>query len=202
MPQPNGYDGSERRYDETVAPENPPNAVVEPEARRIALWTYFGIIVGFFVIVGGAFLFWSGAGRGPWADDGRIDPDAVGTSGERMPRESTPGGFDPAPEPRSTAAELEYRGAGEPAQRPTPGLSGLRNQSAETERGRTIELRNVEVERADGSTFWVRDGDERASVVTTGGMPTVRPRQRVDVTGTIEADGDDMRIRATRIDVK
>ena len=83
-----------------------------------------------------------------------------------------------------------------------PGLSGLRNESTETARGRTLELRNVEVERAEGNTFWVRDGDDRASVITSGGMPTVRAGQRVDVTGTIESGGDDVRIRATRVDVK
>jgi hypothetical protein len=203
MPQQrNGYDGSERRYDETVAPSNPPSAVVQPEARRTALRTYLGILVGFFLVVGGALLFWAGNRPGPAADDARIDADAVGTSGERMPRESTPGGFDPSPEPGSTAAELEFRGAGEPRQGPMPGLRGLKNQSSDAARGRTIELRDVEVERADGNTFWVRDGDDRASVVTAGGMPTVRAGQRVDVTGTLEAGGGDVRIRATRIQVK
>ena len=201
MPHQNGYETPERRYDETVSPSNPPNAVVRPEARRTAVWTYLGILVGFFLVVGGAMLFWAGR-PGPAADDARIDADAVGTSGERMPRESTPGGFDPAPEPGSTAAELEFRGAGETPQGPMPGLSGLRNQSSAAARGRTIELRDVEVERAEGNTFWVRDGDDRASVITAGGMPTVRTGQRVDVTGTIESDGDDVRIRATRIDVK
>jgi hypothetical protein len=83
-----------------------------------------------------------------------------------------------------------------------PGLTGLRNQSSDAARGRTIELRDVEVERADGNTFWVRDGDDRASVLTGGGMPTVRAGQRVDVTGTIESGGDAVRIRATRIEVK
>jgi hypothetical protein len=202
MPQQNGYEPPERRYDETVEPSNPPNAVVGRETRRTALWTYLGILVGFFLVVGGALLFWAGkGGPGPAADDASIDANAVGTSGERLPRENTPGGFDPAPDPGSTAAELEYRGAGETPQGPMPGLSGLRNQPAPA-RGRTIELRNVEVERAEGNMFWVRDGDERTTVITAGGMPTVHAGQRVDLTGTIESGGDDVRIRATRIDVR
>ena len=68
--------------------------------------------------------------------------------------------------------------------------------------GRAIELENVLVERADGDTFQVRDGNDTATVVTSGGMPTVRAGQRVDVTGTVEQAGSDLRIRASRIDVK
>ncbi|MNC90783.1 hypothetical protein D3C83_69260 [compost metagenome] len=82
-----------------------------------------------------------------------------------------------------------------------PPLSGL-GEAREEAAGRTIELRDVEVERADGSTFWIRDGDRRMAVVTAGGMPTVRAGQRVDVNGTVEAAGGETRIRASRIEVK
>jgi hypothetical protein len=57
----------------------------------------------------------------------------------------------------------------------------------------------VQVERADGDTFWVRSGDRSVAVVAPGGMPTVRAGQRVDITGARESNG---RIRASRIDVK
>lgn len=198
--QPMGGEWRETERAETVAPSNPPNAVVNREVRTTALWTYLGIIVGFFVVVGAALLFWVGTGAGP-LDDNRFDPSAVGTSGDRLPREETPGGFDPAPVPGDTRSELEYRGAGERPQGPMPALSGL-DESRNAAAGRTIELRDVEVERADGNTFWIRDGDSRAAVITAGTMPTVRAGQRVDVSGTIEAAGGETRIRASRIDVR
>ena len=202
MPQPTPHDQPEPQYSETTNPTNPPNAVVGPKARRMATWTYLGILVAFFVVVGAAFMLLAGTGRGPGADDVRIDPNAVGTSGERMPRTGSPGGFDPSPTPDSTRDELESRGAGERRQGPTPGLRGLRTQAGDQSIGQPIELRNVEVERISGSTFWVREGNDRASVVTAGGMPMVRAGQHVDVKGTIEATGQETRIRATRIDVR
>ena len=210
MPQQPMDDRGERRQSvpgdrverhETEAPSNPPNALLRPAVRRTALWTYLGIIVAFFLVVGGALIFLTGTGFSPDGDD-RTDPSAVGTSGDRMPRENTPGGFDPGPSGGGTRSELEHRGAGEPPQGPMPGLRGLRNQSADAIAGRRIELENVEVERANGGTFWIRDGDERAAVITAGGMPTVRAGQRVDVNGTLERSGNEIRIRATRIDVK
>ena len=191
-------------YHETTAPSNPPNAVLRPRVRRMAVWTYIGILVAFFVVVGAAFLLVAGTDnrRVPGADDVGTEPNAVGTSGQRVPRDGSPGGFDPSPTPDSTRDELEFRGAGERRQGPMPGLSGLRNQSGDQAIGRAIALRNVEVERVAGTTFWIRDGDHRASVVTAGGMPTVREGQHVDLRGTIEATGQETRIRATRIDVK
>jgi hypothetical protein len=198
--QPIGDDRTQS--EETVAPSNPPNAVVGPEVRRTAVWTYVGILVGLFLVVGAVLLFWAGPGLGPGPDGDRVDPNAVGTSGDHQPREGSPGGFDTAPSHDSTRSELEFRGAGDPPQGPMPGLSGLRNASADAVKGRSIQLRNVEVERADGDTFWVRDGDDRVSVITAGGTPAVRAGERIDLTGTIEATGDGTRIRATRVEVK
>jgi hypothetical protein len=93
-----------------------------------------------------------------------------------MPREGTPGGFDPAPGFGSTGDELEYRG-------------GTQQQT---------KLDDVQVERADGDTVWVRSGDRSVAVVVPGGMPTVKAGQRIDVTGAMQPDG---RLRASRIDV-
>jgi hypothetical protein len=201
MPEyPLDRDQPEHRYDETVDPSNPPNAVLRPAVRRKALGGSLGIILVLCVAVAAAAAIWITADLSPDGDD-RIDPSAVGTSGERQPRENTPGGFDPAPRPRSLEDELERRGVDERPQGPMPGLRGLRGDSAGTA-GRQIELENVMVERADGGTFWIRDGNETATVVTSGGMPTVRAGQRVDVTGTVEQSGTDVRIRASRIDVK
>jgi hypothetical protein len=195
-------DRDERDYEETVAPSNPPNAVLRPAVRRTAVWTYLGLLVLFFLVVGGALTYFAVTGRGLSPDgDERTDPSAVGTSGDRI-RANTAGGHDPTPQADSTRSELEFRGAGEPSRGPLPGLRGLRNESPDRIQGRRIELDNVVVERTDGTMFWVRDGDDRGAVMTAGGTPTVRAGQHVDVSGTIERDGNDVRIRATRIDVR
>jgi len=172
MPQ-QGTSGEspERRDDETAAPQNPPSSVTRPTVRRAALATYLGGIIVVFVLAAGAFVYFTITDkRGPG------DPTAVGTSGERMPREGTPGGFDPAPGFDSTRDELEFRG-------------GAQQQ---------MKLDDVQVERADGDTFWVRNGDRSLAVVVPGGMPTVKAGQRIDVTGVMQPDG---RLRASRVDV-
>jgi hypothetical protein len=165
----------EQQYEETVAPQNPPNSVTRPAVRRATLTTFLGGIIVVFVLAAGAFVYWTAVDRRD--DAGAADPSAVGTSGERMPREGAPGGFDPDPSFNDTRDELEYRG----------GTSDR------------VKLEGVQVERADGDTFWVRDGDKSVAVTAPGGMPTVRAGQRVDVTGTRDASGS---IRASRIDVK
>ena len=176
MPQ-QGTSGNppERDYAETVAPQNPPNAVVRPAVRRATLGTFLGGIIVVFIIAAGAFVYWTTV---DFRDNaGSADPSAVGTSGERMPREGTPGGFDPAPSFDKTSDELSFRG----------GTSD------------SVKLEGVEVELADGGTFWVRDGNTSIEVTAPGGMPTVRPGQRVDIVGTKDARGN---VRASRIDVK
>lgn len=190
MPEQDFHD-EPPRYDETTRPSNPPNSVVRPAVRRTAVRAYIGILVVTFLIVGAALLFWAPRDGNRLPDgQGTPSPTSVGTSGERMPREGTPGGFEPAPDHDSTRSELEYRGAGERPQGPMPGLQTT-NQ---------VELTGVEVERADGDTFWVRSDGRSVTVVAPGGMPTVRAGQTVDVTGTSEDGGT--RIRASRIEVR
>lgn len=199
--QPIANDRDDERRGDLERPSNPPEAVVNRDVRKAAVRTFVGIIAGFFAVVGVALLFWVVTGAGPLDEEQGFDPSAVGTSGDRQPREDTPGGFNPTPRPDSTEAELEFRGAGEPATGPTPPLSGL-NDSRDAAVGTTIELRNVQVERAEGNTLLIRDGDRRFSVMTAGDMPTVRAGQRIDVTGTIEAGANETRIRASRIEVR
>ena len=214
MPHPDYRDDEPvRRYDETEEPQNPPNSVVQPGAGRMAVATYVGGIALFFVIAAAAFLFWSASGaRTAPGGSAQTDPSAVGTSGERMAREDTPGGFDPAGRPDDTQDEIAFKGGGEPPQGPNPGLSttaaiteldDLSGDSARTMTGRRVKLENVEVEKADGPAFWLRDGDTSVAVQAAGGSPTVKAGQRVNVEGTVEAAGKDtVRIRASRIDVK
>jgi len=98
----------EQEYHETVAPQNPPNSVVAPEVRRATLSTFLGGIIVVFVLAAGAFVYFTVIDK--TNDAGAADPSAVGTSGERMPREGTPGGFDPAPSFDSTRDEIDSRG--------------------------------------------------------------------------------------------
>jgi hypothetical protein len=129
-----------------------------------------------------------------------------------MPREGTPGGFDPAGRFGDTRDEIEFRGGGESPQGPNPGLGttaavtrldALTGDSARSMAGRRVKVEDVEVEKADGPAFWIRDGDASVAVQAAGGSPTVRAGQHVDVEGTVEAAGNEtVRIRASRIDVK
>jgi hypothetical protein len=208
MPQQEPYGNEPERYEETMATKNPPNSVLRPIVRRTAVWTYLGAIVAVVLLFGALMAYFAGTDTSLRDDDGR-DPAAIGTSGERMPREGTPGGFDPSPSHDSTASELEHRGGGEPPQGPMPGLSNpltrlgqIGNESPQSLTGRRIEMQGLEVERAEGATFQVRDGGARATVIAPGSTPTVQAGQRVDVVGTIETAGDEVRIRASRIDVR
>lgn len=112
----------ERRYDETQMPENPPNAVLRPRARRAAVGTFLGGIILLFLIVGAALLFWKATDRSGGQADEREDPAAVGTMGR--PQSTTlPGGFDPGPNHADTKSEMEYRGVDEAPQGPLPALT-------------------------------------------------------------------------------
>jgi hypothetical protein len=164
--------------------------VLNPGARRLAVRAYVGTLVAVFLIAGAALLFWLPRhGQGVPGVYRSADPTAVGTSGGRMPREGTPGGFNPEPDHESTQSEVEFRGGGEPAQGPARGLGGVEQ----------VELKDVEVERAEGATFWVRHDGKSIAVVAAGNTPSVRAGQKVNVTGTSEDGGK--RIRASRIEV-
>ena len=197
--------GADPQYKETTAPQNPPESMVRPEARSAWLLSSVGIVVTVAVIVGAALVFMTA--RRALDDEPviRPEPTTIGTSGERQPREGTAGGFNPSPRPGSTKEELELRGAGEGPQ--GLGLTGpvtrLTDVAAAAQTsGQRVEIRDVQVDHAEGSTFWIRDGNTTVMVVTAGGVPTVKAGQNVDVAGTIEGSGANARIRASRIDVK
>ena len=183
------------QYEETTAPQNPPNSLVRPRVRRGLLATSLGTVIALFTLVA-AMLGWviaqRGLGYGPLH---RSDPQTIGTAGtrdERIRNENTPGGVDTAPRFGSTEDELKFRGANETT------VARLKEAAS----GSRVHILDVHVERAEGDTFTIRDGETRATVVVPGGMPTVRPGQRVNVSGTIETGGATPRIRASRIDVR
>jgi hypothetical protein len=192
-------------YRETRAPQNPPNSIVNRAARTTWWGSSVGIVAIVFLIVAAGF-FWVLVERQLGRGCRTPDSETIGTSGRQGIRGDRPGGFDPVPRPDSTRDELEFRGLGEPAQGPMPGVNdgyltdpGALKNAAE---GSRVRLMNVEVERADGDTFWIRAADTSLPVIAPGGSPTVRGGQQINVTGTIENAGDTKRIRATRIDVR
>jgi hypothetical protein len=93
------------RYEDTNDPKNPPNSVMRPRVRSAALWGFVGSLVVFFVLVGGALLFWTVAHPRPSLQEERER--TVGTSGYY----STEGGHDPVRRAGSTRDELKFRGA-------------------------------------------------------------------------------------------
>lgn len=94
-------------YEETVAPENPPSSVANPQVRRGAWWLYFFPLVVIAIVFAVFFWYWT-------ARDS--DDEAIGTTGTQFERPSsemtqpTPGGGDPGGDFDSTQEELERRG--------------------------------------------------------------------------------------------
>jgi hypothetical protein len=102
------------QYEETEHPRNPPNAVLNRNVRRAVLGSYLGPIIVLCVILGLGFAYWSRRDPGREHDDNRLNP-SIGTTGERLKdddrgRQLDQGGGDPAPQPKSTKDEIEYRG--------------------------------------------------------------------------------------------
>ena len=123
MPQQNNPSRQPPEYEETTAPDNPPNSVMRPAVRRAAVVTYLGGIVVLFLLFAAALAYWTVTDKRIAPRDGDMprEPSAVCTSGERTPREGAPGGFDPAPGPlrgtRPTSRQSCSRGSGRWLQR-------------------------------------------------------------------------------------
>jgi hypothetical protein len=203
-------------YEETTDPKNPPNSVLNPAVRRTALRSYLGPLVVFFLVIGVGLIYW--ANRAPLIS-GNPDGQQVGTSGaaderqdivgERGNRDDTPGGDNPAPRPDDTADELRTRGVDQPSA-PLPGtnrstmLTGLAMLEGEPKElaGRRIEMRNVEVINARGSSqFWVQEGNSKVEVTAPRNGPAVKDGAKVNVSGVVEEDGrGGVRVRAERVE--
>ena len=213
MPQSGNHDHTPPRYEDTEAPQNPPNSVLQSSARSGALTVYVGGIVALFVIVGAALFIRSATSH---LGDTEIEQPAdvaVGTSGQPTAEQPGLGGFNPQPDHDDTRGEIEFRGELSPAPGPSgpaPAdaqalneLGSLRGSPASVV-GRTIDVRDLNVERPiENQTLWVRDGDARVEVVVPAGTGEVRVDQRVSVRGVVEADGKGgVRIRATAVNVQ
>src|SRR5688572_21862682 len=129
-------DGHEQ-YEETTDPKNPPNSVLQPQARRATVTTFLGGIVVFFLIVGAALIYWNASSRRIDPDPGLRDAERGGEVGTVGDRDDSPGGFNPAPRPDNTKDELEYRGnIGAPNPRPFTELDVLLEDKPGTTVGR------------------------------------------------------------------
>ena len=112
-PQVRHPPGTDPQYEETTAPQNPPNSMVRPRARSGWLASSLGTLIIVFLVFASVFA-WVFVRR-EMGKDARISPDpqAIGTAGQRL-HEKSPGGSDPAPDHSRTRDELRYRGV-EPA---------------------------------------------------------------------------------------
>jgi hypothetical protein len=85
------------RYDESRDRKHPPNRLLAPPARSVALRWFIGSLLMFFLLIGVALVFWSAANPRP-------------SVLEQRDVYSTEGGHDPIRQPGSTRDELKFRG--------------------------------------------------------------------------------------------
>jgi hypothetical protein len=175
------------------APQNPPRSVLNKRVRRFAVWTYLTPLVVFFGGVAIVLLYW---GTSPPPPDRAVAPRVEGTTGteRERSRDITPGGQNHDRKPARPTDEIEDRTGRV--------LSELGEVFENDAIGRRVEVHDVDVERVESPTlFWIRDGNVRVAVVTAATAVSVRPGQTVNVIGTVERSGSDVRVRASRIEL-
>jgi hypothetical protein len=197
------------RDDETTAPQNPPNSVLNPRVRRAAVWTYIGPLVAFFVAVGVALVY---VATRPPDRETKEDENVwsvTGTTGE-----ASPGGRSPDLVPASPEKEIEERGViRDLAATPAPGvkpeamltkLGDMIDAGPDRIIGHHVDVQNVGVTDVESATsFSVQDGSAKVAVVAPASSPAPRNGQRVNIAGTVERDlTAGIRIRASRVDVR
>lgn len=216
--------GSDKRipphYEDTLKRTNPPGAIVSRSTRNLVFWSYLGPIIVLFVVIGAGFAYWVWHNASA-ANPGNQRTYAVGTTGvegdygytyDYKPG-SGPGGYDPqnvVGSPSGTNNELHRRGADGWSQgpnrplfpdQPLTRLDAVLQAPAQVA-GRPVDIHNVTVDSASGSTFWVRDDDMKVEVIAPQGSAALKPGMRVHILGTVEAgDHGRSRIRASRVDV-
>jgi hypothetical protein len=184
--------------EELTDPHNPPRSLLRPQTRSAALWSYLGPVVAFFAVAGIAFFYW--ANRGPSTDRAVDEDQAIGTVGRQLP-----GGFDPQPEFSSAREEIEHRGGTGQGAAPAGSTAAVTTISSvlatNPNTPQRVTLEDVTVDRVDGGTFWVKQGDARIAVVGLRDGRTPAQGDEVTVYGLTERDDNGaIRIRADRFD--
>lgn len=194
MAEPGSTD-TPRRYEETTEPQNPPNSVLNRDARRAAVLSYFVPVVILFVVIGVALVYWSN--QPEYAGGAARDRAEVGTVGRTAG--STDGG---RPEPKADRArdEIKYRGQD---LSPITRVSELRDVDARVMTDRRVSIAEAEVDSASGTMLWIRDDDRKFAVIAPEGTAAVKPGSKVSITGHVVADSNGgLQIRADRIQTK
>jgi hypothetical protein len=181
-------------------PGDPPNVLLRPDTRRAALFSYLGPVIALFAIVGVALIYW--VNRGPVPARENPDRGVIGTSGRTLP-----GGGDPQPEYDRTRDEIANRGgidrADEARRNNLSALTTIdRVLTTDSNTARPVTLSAVEVEKAEGNTIWVRDGDARIAVALPQGAAAPQRGDRVDVSGITERRDGATQIVADAIHTK
>jgi hypothetical protein len=160
---------------------------IKPPTGRLPDGILIGALALVLLIVVGVFAY--RMTTRPTHPDLAVDRSAIEQS--RAPRDR-----DPQQKFESTSDELKNRGGDETVTR----LSDItRNQQAVS--GRRVELKDVEVESANGNTFWVKAGADKIAVVAPTGTPALKGGQRVALSGRVDVTDGQVRINATRVDV-
>ena len=184
--------------EELTDPHNPPHSLLRPQARSAALWSYLGPVVAFFAVAGIALFYW--ASRGPSNDRTVDDDQAIGTVGRQLP-----GGFDPQPEFSSAREEIEHRGGTAESTAPPASTAAVTTISSvlttDPNMPQRVRLEDVTVDRVDGGTFWVKQGESRIAVVGPRDGRSPAQGDEVTVHGMTERDDSGaIRIRADRFE--
>jgi len=189
-----GSNNTPRRYEETTEPQNPPNSVLNKDARRAAVLSYFVPVVVLFVVIGIALVYWSNQPEHSQIGDG--DRTEIGTAGR------TDGGAQPESRPDSASDEIKYRGDD---LIPITEVSELRDVDARHMVGRRVSIADAEVDSARGNMLWIRDEDRKFAVSAPESAPTLTlaPGSKVSITGHVAAASNgEAQIRADRIQLK
>jgi uncharacterized protein YdeI (BOF family) len=88
--------GADPHYEETTAPQNPPNSMLTPRARTGWLVSSFGTLVAVFLVVASVFV-WVVARESGHDTRRSAEPQAIGTSGVRTPPKATGNELENAP---------------------------------------------------------------------------------------------------------
>jgi hypothetical protein len=192
MAEQKGDEGTPRRYEETMEPQNPPNSVLSKDARRATVLSYFVPVVLLFVVVGIALVYWSNQPEHSQSQD--RDRTEIGTAGR------TDGGGPPEERPGSARDEIQYRG-GDLA--PITRVEQLKDVDARVMNGRRVSIDEAEIDAVSGNMLWVRDGDETFAVIAPTEASALRPGTKVSITGHLVPDTKGApQIRAERVQAK